>query len=316
MNHASASFQLFRVGNIESAKIVPTIPRGRAKSTFNAYGQQGIGNPPSPQGLPNNPGSNVDTIDVRDRFADSIQVAAGDYHGCLLRRTNAVWCWGQNTFGQLGNRNFGPSSFLAGSVPDLLDAVEVVASGTHSCARRRGGQVQCWGLGALGNGSESPVSRPTDVSALTDASDLGAGPTHTCAVQTTGAVWCWGENDSGQLGDNTLTRALRPRQVVGLADAVEVAAGQQHTCARRTGGTVSCWGRNYYGQLGSGGGPDRLTPVPVPGLSGVVQIAAGAQGTCARMPDNTLRCWGQNRNAIFFPTATASEVPTSVTALR
>ena len=54
------------------------------------------------------------------------------------------------------------------------DAVEVVAGGSHSCARRSDGTVVCWGynyLGALGNGSTTPTraTSPQEVVELSDA---------------------------------------------------------------------------------------------------------------------------------------------------
>lgn len=45
---------------------------------------------------------------------------------------------------------------------------------------------------------------------------LAAGYSHTCALLTGGSVYCWGDNDFGQLGVGSRTRALLPQEVTVL----------------------------------------------------------------------------------------------------
>jgi serine/threonine-protein kinase len=94
---------------------------------------------------------------------DAIQVAAGDLHVCVLRRSGRVSCWGRNEFGTLGDGTMGPRVIRLTPVDAraVEDAVGISVGGAHSCARRRGGAVLCWGVNnhsQLGEGTN--VLRP------------------------------------------------------------------------------------------------------------------------------------------------------------
>ena len=96
-------------------------------------------------------------------IADGIQIAAGDLHACVLRRSGRVSCWGRNEFGAIGDGSMGPRTIRLTPVDarSIEDAVGIALGGAHSCARRRGGEVLCWGVnnyGQLGEGSD--VLRP------------------------------------------------------------------------------------------------------------------------------------------------------------
>ena len=78
-------------------------------------------------------------------------------------------CWGRRD--RLGNGATGTSvQRHATEVSGIDDAIEISAGATHACARRRSGQVQCWGNntnGQLGvNPSLTSASEPVDVIGL------------------------------------------------------------------------------------------------------------------------------------------------------
>ncbi len=233
-------------------------------------------------------------------IADATQISAGGDHACALRATGGVVCWGSSAFGQLGAGTTGGGSATPVAVTGLVDAVEVVAGVDHTCARRTGGQVVCWGRGTsgqLGNGGVLSVATPVAVTGVIDATGLAAGANHSCAVRATGAVVCWGANASGQLGNGTTTASSSPVTVTGLADAVQVEATTSSTCARRSAGAVACWGSNLSGQLGDGTTTTSNTPVAVSGLVDAVQLAAGIQGfVCARRTGGGVQCWGSDND--------------------
>lgn len=147
-------------------------------------------------------------------------VAAGGQHTCAKTTSGGLQCWGNNTFGQLGNGAYLTSTGVATAVAGLSSGVSQVDLGTwHSCAATTSGTVKCWGrnaLGQLGVGDPgtgqlaSSSADPLDVCAtgsinaatcvaLTGVAQVSAGNLHTCAVTTAGGVKCW--------GDNGLTRA-------------------------------------------------------------------------------------------------------------
>jgi alpha-tubulin suppressor-like RCC1 family protein len=139
---------------------------------------------------------------------DAVQVDAGSLHGCALRATGEVACWGTNIDGQVGDGTstlFHPTPV---AVPGLVDAVEIALSSTHSCARRATGAVVCWGdnaAGGLGDGtttnSRSPVTVLDGSMDLAGGRHIGTGYTHSCAqTGSFGGYMCWGGNVQGQLG--------------------------------------------------------------------------------------------------------------------
>ena len=228
-------------------------------------------------------------------------ISSGGHHSCALTATGGVKCWGQNSYGQLGDG----SPFIhsvAMDVSGLTSGVTAVTTGySHSCALTDAGGVKCWGhnsFGQLGNGTLTTTYSATDVIGLASGvSAISAGGWHTCALTTAGAVKCWGRNFYGGLGDGSTTTRTTPVDVVGLAGGVRaISSGQYHTCALTETGGVKCWGWNSNGQLGTGDWPDSSVPVDVSGLiSGVVEVAAGDYHTCALTGAGGVKCWGSNQ---------------------
>jgi alpha-tubulin suppressor-like RCC1 family protein len=211
------------------------------------------------------------------------QIAAGSAHSCaLLDVPGQVMCWGRNDNGQLGHGEVSDAPIPQPDlVPELDDAVEVIAGGNHTCARRSDGSVACWGynyLGALGNGSTRPTRSTSlqEVIGIEDAVQLAAGQHFTCALRANGTVSCWGDNGHGQLGDGTTSgsecdgRSCRtsPGAVEVVRDAVLIDAGYLHACAATEAGQLWCWGYNLGGQIGTGmvTSDPIATPAEVEGL--------------------------------------------------
>jgi alpha-tubulin suppressor-like RCC1 family protein len=98
--------------------------------------------------------------DGATRFA---QIAAGGTHSCAVDAGGAVWCWGQNTRGAVGD-----GSTTARERPvrvALPGRAEAVATGTaHSCARLTDGRAFCWGSASAGQlGDSARVARRSPV---------------------------------------------------------------------------------------------------------------------------------------------------------
>lgn len=240
--------------------------------------------PPSP---PSPEDASPDVFTPSNR---AVQASAGIDFGCATLESRQVWCWGDDSFGQIG----------AGSVSTT--ACEAAAGHTCRSATRVAG----------------------------DFVQVSAGTAHACAVSVDGEVYCWGRNDLGQLGHEvgsrgdapctvgSTTRTCNPTpvRVDGIDGVVEVAAGTVHTCARTNAGAVYCWGLNAQPDAGAGGPvPDRLygggllgsgsmtpaisaTPVAVAGLSsGVTSLAVSMVGglthACA-VKNGFVYCWGSN----------------------
>jgi len=193
------------------------------------------------------------------------QVSAGGYHSCLLAGDGGVWCFGDNTYGQLGDGTNTPSNVPV-QVSDFPGLVREICSGfDHNCAELTDGSVYCWGYGGdgqLGQGSFSNTDTPVLAALAPDlALHLACGNDHTCAVLTTGAMACWGDNEDGGLGNGTFSDSNVPVDVIGLPGPVLAAsAGNLHTCALLFSGEIFCWGGNTAGQLGLGDFEDYTAP--------------------------------------------------------
>lgn len=263
-----------------------------------------------------------------------IQAAAGDRHSCALMDTGIVKCWGQNTYGQLGDGTTTNRSTPT-QVPGLSGVTAIATGGDHSCAVLNTGSLQCWGRnfsGQLGDGTttnrSTPItvpgvsgatavgasyfrtcviitggavkcwgngsSTPSTVSGLSGATAIGVGALHSCAILNTGIAKCWGQNSYGQLGNGTTTGSTTPVTVSGLSSVVSIAGGYYHSCAVLSTGSAVCWGSNDKGQLGDGTLVNRTTPVNVLNVSGATTIDSTAYHTCATQSDGVAKCWGIN----------------------
>ncbi|TDR45927.1 alpha-tubulin suppressor-like RCC1 family protein [Tahibacter aquaticus] len=225
--------------------------------------------------------------------------AIGDAHGCAVKTNGTVWCWGSNTYGQIGDQTTLARPIAVQTV-GITDAVQVGTGLAFSCARTAAGAVWCWGInsyGHLGDGSTTNRSQPVAVVGLNGGVvALSVGDRHACAVRSDGSVRCWGYNNLGQVGDGSQTNRLVPVAINdGFSSYVAVAAGNEHSCGITTDGQAKCWGSNVYGQLGDGSNVTRSSPAGVTTLtSGVRQIATGDYHSCALLSTGALKCWGRN----------------------
>jgi alpha-tubulin suppressor-like RCC1 family protein len=73
------------------------------------------------------------------------RISAGGSHVCAVRTNGEVKCWGYNGWGNLGGSGLSSNVLVPTTVEGVADAVEVAASGKHTCARHANGSVTCWG---------------------------------------------------------------------------------------------------------------------------------------------------------------------------
>jgi alpha-tubulin suppressor-like RCC1 family protein len=194
-----------------------------------------------------------------------LSISVGFSHACAVRVDGALFCWGDDTDGDLGIDSTYVTTAPA-QVP-LSHVVQVAAGGSHTCALVRTGVVYCWGdngYGQLGTGSKAHDSLvPVRVRKLPVAVAIATGENHTCVVLKSGVLQCWGDNVFGQLGDGTTSSSSVPRTVRGLAHVMKVSSGGSHTCALLATGESECWGYGYFGQLGDGREVNTSVPVTV-----------------------------------------------------
>lgn len=231
-------------------------------------------------------------------------ISAGHQHTCGLDSGGQAYCWGTNTYGQLGNNATAHRRTpVAVQHPSGVTFASISAAEKHTCALDTTGQAWCWGYGAegaMGGGFSFGDSIPVQVTHPSGVtfSYLHTEYRHTCAVDTNGGAWCWGKNGNGQLGDNTLTTRYDPVAVLLPLNVTvaSISTGWSHSCAVTSAGQSYCWGRNNGGQLGDGTFTQRKVPVAVSQPSGVAFgiVSNGGYTTCGLDGVGQAWCWGRN----------------------
>jgi hypothetical protein len=287
----------------------------------NMLGEAGDG--PAQVLLPLAPGTRLPPI--LDGPATAME--AGEGFNCALMATGKIECWGDNTYGNLGQ---GPGAASPGTA-DLATgytAVQVAVGETSSCAVLTGGAVKCWGdnryaqlgVGDKTNRGDQPGQMGDNLPFVTlgsghTARAVAVGDAHSCALLDDFQVMCWGDNFHGQLGhEDNVTRGdgLNPlgmtTQVTPLGSlyhAVALSAAGDRTCALLDNGQIKCWGNNSYGELGlgvtdeawgdlPGSMGDNLPFVDLGSGHSALAVVAGESHTCAILEDHSLKCWGRN----------------------
>ncbi len=221
--------------------------------------------------------------------------------------SRALYGWGGNDSGQVGNGELGGGSATGVTAPVTVDLpsgttmASVAAGGSFSVGLTAAGTVETWGdglLGELGDGATASSTTPVAVAfpAGTTISQVAAGSSHVLALTSTGQVYAWGAGLDGQLGDGSTAVRTTPTEVDLPAGTVvtQVSAGGDHSMALTSTGELYVWGDNSLGELGDGTTASSDTPVAVVPPSGITftDVAAGTTHSLAVGSDGSVWAWG------------------------
>ena len=144
---------------------------------------------------------------------DWAQISGGFYHTCAIKTDGSLWCWGDNSNGQLGTGNTTAVRVPTQIIVPTARWSAVTTGHAHTCGLQSDGTLWCWGDnsdGQLGTAQETLMPAQVNVSVST-WKNVSAGDGHTCAVANDGTLWCWGRNKNGQVGIGSITSQETPK---------------------------------------------------------------------------------------------------------
>lgn len=210
---------------------------------------------------------------------------------CGITYVAELWCWGDNSAGQLGNGTYtnpatfnGPVPWPTGiiNIPSITDATTTDYVSCAVTTMSHAPAAVCWGSGdhgRLGNGSVDGTDVPGFVNNSAGFWQVSATTSHTCALAADSSAYCW-----GRLGSETV------EPVLALAGTFRwIGTGYDHTCTLGVDSLAYCWGLNSNGVLGN----DTASAAEVAGGHKFIVLAAGYLHTCGLASDSTAYCWGQ-----------------------
>ncbi len=232
-------------------------------------------------------------------------VSVGEMHVCALAadRVGAlgtqVYCWGNNTDGQLGDgsdtsSNVPVAVLTAGTPLAGKDIVSISAGEASTCAVASDSQVYCWGLntsGELGTGVANSGSWTALAVSTTGVLDnkfvmsIEGNLRTRCVVASDSQAYCWGYNNLGQTGGTAGSNSLSPVAV----NTVGVPGGKVNE--------ITSIGTTNLLRESNGETWRKFTRKSRLSRSEYIwkQVASGSgYHTCAIASDSKAYCWGNN----------------------
>ena len=275
---------------------------------YNNLGQLGIGS--------TTPSFSLSPKEVRTPWSmNAVDLSLGNDFGCVLMEQGSVWCWGTNSYEQLGNYSASSSSSVPVGVdlPEGRFATSINSATHHTCAVLDDGSMYCWGryanfnMGSRGASTGANIQTPEEVllPRHLDVVSMDIGSNHGCALMSDASLWCWGRNTEGEVGvgyisdgsDNQAVKYPTEIDVQNLPPIVDISANFENTCALHDTGDLTCWGNNEHSQVGDGTTNDASTPTNVfLGSTKASFVSIGDDFACAGTDDASVNCWGYNGN--------------------
>jgi len=211
------------------------------------------------------------------------KISAGQYHACALLTNGQIWCWGDNSFGELGDGTTTQreTPVQAGLPTDT--AVGIFVSQRTSAAVLANGKVYIWGSNvnsrAKCSNNTSAISNPRELTVISNVKQIDFGFGHSVILTNDGNVYTCGTvySTSNVAGNATFFASMgteaKTNGAILMDDyqgrVIEVRADNYNSYMLLDNGSLACIGDNNYGQCNNDGatmGTDQLTPIIIPDM--------------------------------------------------
>jgi alpha-tubulin suppressor-like RCC1 family protein len=254
-----------------------------------------------------------------------INLSYGFCHFFAWNDKNEIFCWGNNSCGQLGigkrddeiasldfinalrhkKENFLERSFgKHQNEPELnvllsnLNIIDIRCGFWHSLALAKSGEVYAWGLISTGESIEE-MSQTTPIKIDGFDSEkvvmISCGYKHSLALTESGRVFSWGENSYGQLGVENEINREKPKMIeIENFSFEKISCGQRHSLLLSRDGVIFAFGDNRCGQIGSGNKETQNKPIKLTGSDRFINIASSFMEdiSVAQSINNNFYVWG------------------------
>jgi alpha-tubulin suppressor-like RCC1 family protein len=254
-------------------------------------------------------------------------IYAGFHHSIAITVTGAVYGWGYNNYGQLGD-----GTKVDRYLPTLANMNNIgtrkisffSTKSQFNIILTDDNMLFAWGIGgdgAIGDGASLDRALPTavDKSGVLNGKNISlvaAGGYHVLTLTSDGNLYTWGANLYSQLGINSVTNApaavaVQVTAALSGKTVIAISAGNYHSIVLLSTGAIAgyvlfyfhslkiySWGYDVGNQVIPGGGNYISTATTMsPGVFSaklITSLYTGSDHTIVQALDGTLYGWGSN----------------------
>ena len=246
----------------------------------------------------------VETVDAEpDPVAIALAVDSG--FACAAPGDGSLWCWGDNSRGQLGTGDEHPRD---GPVRVPLDEVVDVSAGTRMACAVAGPErrVFCWGEnrpGGVGVQAGPKPSPPVELPGVSGVELLSVNGEASCAVNAAKEAWCWGDHPWSSVderGRRDGLASISPVRVPDLDGATDLSIGSE-VCGLLPERGLVCFTPAYDATQVVDDRRVRLhLAQEIPGLAAAEQVDSWVSTSCA-LQAGAVWCWKSGRGEPAAP---------------
>lgn len=217
-----------------------------------------------------NENSVIESMIVEDlSFKNIVDLSYGFCHYIARNDENKIFCWGNNSFGQLGI--------------GIRDDKNISMDCIHTFKHVRND-----------DGIQRNEVELNEFLSILNIAVVKCGFWHSLALTQNCELYAWGSTSN----DNEEMCQLTPKKLYGFGGekVVMIACGYNHSLALSESGRVFSWGENFYGQLGNGNEIYRENPnlIELENIS-IQKISCGQRHSLLLSNDGVIYAFGDNR---------------------